>query len=114
MSVREGDVVPDLYGHSRRVGLEETVDQCCRCGLRRRSPASGRHQLLWRRNDRAAEHSQHFKLPNFLFSRFLALEISLSYKKTLIRSELFGFNWKVQSSDMGFRTKEDAFQFIGR
>ena len=114
MSVREGDVVPELYGHSRLVGLEETVDQRRRWDLRRRSPASGRHQLLWRRNDRAAEHSQHFTLPNFLFSHFLALEIALSYKKTLIRSELFGFSWKVKSSDMGFRANNDAFQFIGR
>lgn len=77
MSVRQGDVVPHLYGHSRRVGLEETVDQRRRCDLRRWSPASGRHQLLRRWNDRTAEYSQHFTPPKFLLSHFPGLENSL-------------------------------------
>ena len=60
VSVGKLNLVSDVYGHGGGVPLGEPVHQRLRRDLRRRSPASGGHQLIWRRNDGAAENTQHF------------------------------------------------------
>lgn len=55
------DVVSNLYRHRGGIVLEEPVDERRRRDLRRRGPASGRHQLVRWRHNRAAEHSQHLQ-----------------------------------------------------
>lgn len=59
MGVGQLGVVADLYGHDGGIALDEAVDQRIRRDLWRRSAAAGGDELLGRRHDSAAEHTQH-------------------------------------------------------
>lgn len=59
VAVGQLDVVADLHGDGGGIALAEAVDQRIRRHLRRRGAAAGGDELVGRRHDRAAEHSQH-------------------------------------------------------
>lgn len=89
------DVVSNLYRHRGGIVLEEPVDERRRRDLRRRGPASGRHQLVRWRHNRAAEHSQHLQQLEKILSVARNFFFSLSLKK-------------VQSSDNGIPTRKSG------
>jgi len=60
-------MLSDLHRHCGSVFLLKPLPQCRRRRLRRRCSAAGGHELVRRRHDGAAEHTQHFTLLNCLF-----------------------------------------------
>lgn len=60
VSVRELDMIADLHRNRRRIVLNKPFHQSFRLDLRRRSPASGGHKLVGRRNNGTAKYTQHF------------------------------------------------------
>lgn len=67
MGISKVDMLSDLHRHCGSVFLLEPLPQRRRCRLRRRGSAAGGHKLVRRRNDGAAEHTQHFTPLNCLF-----------------------------------------------
>ena len=85
VSVGQLYMVADLYGYAGGVGLQEPVHQRRRRDFRRRSPATGGHQLFRRRHYRAAKYSQH------IFSRSLTISLTISIYRTENYYYLYAF-----------------------